>query len=366
MVSCVLLIFIQVFIQVFMDASLETIVVLQSGAKHLGLERVCWVVSEVIGPQPRILTMAVIMLAAQSGEEATRWLLLRFFGTYLRWVLGMFLQEPRPSWVSDRVEMLHCPESYGLPSGHALLLGSLAASICLSRSGRWYLPVLSLWFVLMCVGRMYLGTHSIHDLLLGASLGLNLVYFMHDQNVVQRVQDFYWDQGFWFVVILLCFGVSASFGFAQLLAKTGSEQLIAHYQIRAASNGCHALNLYDPLEGVVAVSALAGLLLSLSIGRSSLEPFLPKRILALLVFLIPSVWKAESQSLLVEIDFPYHSQMFVLAACNLVSVLLLFTTNGKALQEQQQLLQQQQQQLPRLVNYGASGPLYGSVPLQRV
>ncbi|KAH9260619.1 hypothetical protein BASA81_001086 [Batrachochytrium salamandrivorans] len=356
--SCVLLICIQVFIQVFIDASLETIVALQNGAKQLGLERVCWAVSELIGPQPRILTMVVIMLAAKSGDEATRWLLLRFFGTYLRWVLGMVLQEPRPSWVSDRVEMLHCPESYGLPSGHALLLGSLAASICLSRSNKWYLPGLTVWFVLMCIGRLYLGAHSIHDLLLGASLGLSLVYFMHDRNTIQHVQDFYLDQGFWFVIILLCFGVSASFGFAQLLAKTGNEQLIAHYQIRARSNGCHVPNLYDPLEGVVAVSALGGLLLSLSIGRSSLEPFLPKRILALLVFLIPSVWKAESQALLVEIDFPYHSQMFILGACNLVSVLLLFTTSGKTLQEQQQL--------PRLVNYGASGPLYGTVPLQRV
>ncbi len=91
---------------------------------------------------------------------------------------------PRPGY-SEIGGMLHFVNdyrggSYGFPSCHAANSSALCAYLICMLRGKRLAIALSVWFIVMCYSRMYLGVHYPTDLLfgtlIGASVGAGFAY----------------------------------------------------------------------------------------------------------------------------------------------------------------------------------------------
>ena len=105
----------------------------------------------------------------------------------------MVIHDPRPYWVTPRVELLTRPEStFGIPSGHAqnavVFWGLLAAYI--NKTWAWIVAAVLAFFV--GVSRLYLGAHFPTDVLFGWLIGIVLLaaFLRWENNVVAWLQKF--------------------------------------------------------------------------------------------------------------------------------------------------------------------------------
>jgi len=96
--------------------------------------------------------------------------------------------DPRPFWVSDDVQAFSCSNQYGNPSGHCFTCLGIPLAIWLDYNAysiknpdakwtAWYWRLLAFAFVLafpatISYSRMFLGVHSLNQVLYGFSLGL--------------------------------------------------------------------------------------------------------------------------------------------------------------------------------------------------
>lgn len=89
-------------------------------------------------------------------------------------------------------ETEHCPGEFGNPSGHAILAAMFPTTCLLfakSRKSAWFRehPILSklvhafvsIYIILVCFCRIYLGRHSIDQILLGSMIGFTMAHFSH-------------------------------------------------------------------------------------------------------------------------------------------------------------------------------------------
>lgn len=98
------------------------------------------------------------------------------------WILNFSLKEifqiPRPFDLDKGIIPLR-PETatgYSFPSGHTQSMASLSTAIMLAFSTKWLKAVCSLLIILMAVSRVYLGVHTLIDVLGGAFLGILWIY----------------------------------------------------------------------------------------------------------------------------------------------------------------------------------------------
>jgi membrane-associated phospholipid phosphatase len=276
------ILFIEVFSWKFRQFAVESAIYLQSLGNSLVSPQILWGISEILGPDPRVLTFIAILLFAQTGEQMRKLLFLKFSSQYLRWFLGILLQEPRPSWYDDRIEMLHCPITFGLPSGHAILSVTVVASLAFSENvGKIPKVLFFVWFISMCIGRIYLGTHSPHDLLLGITLGITFL-FVIDASIVDFLTGKIRNHqilifGFLFI------GVVNSFLWAMFLNSRLDRTVIDVYEENVAKNHCTPLSLISPREGTLALTTFFGVLLAISQSRMEMSS-IKQRCLVLLLY----------------------------------------------------------------------------------
>jgi len=130
-----------------------------------------------------------------------RIILLQGVGSILQWVLQIFMRQGRPFWIQSKIEMWHCPVTYGFPSGHALLLLVCVApiieglwspseekeSVWKSRTrvlgAAFGSSCLVAFYTICVVGRLYLGTHFLHSMLMGMICGVFLLQIFTFRNV---------------------------------------------------------------------------------------------------------------------------------------------------------------------------------------
>lgn len=128
-----------------------------------------------LGPGRPMLALALVLLCVVGPRFAGRFAVLLLVCLWLRELLAMVLQSPRPYWYGDPVQTFRDPPldtpTFGLPSGHATAAAAvwffLAAEV--RRCWAWVLAAL----IVMAVGvsRVYLGLHFASDVVLGVLLG---------------------------------------------------------------------------------------------------------------------------------------------------------------------------------------------------
>lgn len=104
--------------------------------------------------------------------------LILLFTDFIGVAFKLYLHQPRPYWVSDKVKLLQSTGeySYGIISTHAsnppAVLGYLALKI--RKQWMWIIAILAP--LLISFSRMYLAVHFPHDILAGWILGLLVLY----------------------------------------------------------------------------------------------------------------------------------------------------------------------------------------------
>ena len=97
----------------------------------------------------------------------------------LNGLLKLVTHQPRPYWISTRVQLLtEAESSFGVPSGHAqnavVFWGTLAAH----WRSRLVWGLATIVILLIGVSRIYLGVHFPHDTVLGFSVGILLLFYL--------------------------------------------------------------------------------------------------------------------------------------------------------------------------------------------
>lgn len=90
--------------------------------------------------------------------------------------LKVAFHTPRPYWINPGVKAHVLESSFGLPSGHSQNSASLWGRLAAATSQRWLRAGLVILVILIGLSRLYLGVHSIADVLLGWAIGALLVW----------------------------------------------------------------------------------------------------------------------------------------------------------------------------------------------
>ena len=115
--------------------------------------------------------------------------------TSLSAMLKLVHAEPRPYWTHPHIHVMegYCPKDYGLPSGHVEYSASVILVFILEVADprrqvrNWGLIVTIIGLV--CLSRLYLGHHSLDQVIYGLCLGLSMscLYFHGLQKTFRRL-----------------------------------------------------------------------------------------------------------------------------------------------------------------------------------
>lgn len=83
---------------------------------------------------------------------------------------------PRPYWVSDQIQPWWPETTFGVPSGHAQHAMSVWGIIAVFVKRRWVTVVCAILIFMIGFSRLVLGSHFLHDVLLGWALGALLLW----------------------------------------------------------------------------------------------------------------------------------------------------------------------------------------------
>jgi len=223
------------------------------------------VLAEALGPDPRAVSFIVVVaLSSWESRPAVLQILTQLFvAQLLRWALGLVFMAPRPFWVSQNVQVLHCAVTFGFPSGHGLIYTCLILWVS-SRYPYIFIKLIAWgWFAAMCVGRLYLGTHDFFDLFCGFCLG-HVLFSMLDIHVIVYIAR--WMGNVYrylkapFVSLLIASLCAGVFVFATFEAAPMNPEWMKN-ALRNPS--CPPPDPYRPNDGWEAVAGMAGIFIAL-------------------------------------------------------------------------------------------------------
>lgn len=103
--------------------------------------------------------------------------------TWLKWIF----QTPRPYWVDQRVEAFAVETSYGMPSAHVQNTTAMWGLAARSFRKRWLTWLSVAIVVLVALSRMYLGVHSLSQVVVACLVGLFILWlFLKIDRPVSR------------------------------------------------------------------------------------------------------------------------------------------------------------------------------------
>jgi hypothetical protein len=142
------------------------------------------------------------------------------------------------------------------------------------------------WFISMCLGRIYLGTHSPHDLLLGISLAFTLVSIINDE-FIEKATKFVKEKG---GVGFMALGgyvvaVIASYLLKRLLQSQVDTLQVSIWDDRILKADCPIPPLYYFPEGLSALTGFFAVLMSIILDRMILSSK-ETRFLGILFFMV--------------------------------------------------------------------------------
>lgn len=233
-------------------------------------------VAELIAPPPQVVGVVVsaflcgfapvMGLGLASPTIGTYLMILNGIARWLRWVLGVAFHQPRPFWIDHGIMMLHCPDTYGFPSGHSLVYLALFVPLLNTGAPQWMHWLFSAYFFFMVLGRAFLGTHSFRDLAFGAILAHILIRLLPQRAVGWMVSSpesrtplvILWAVA---VGVLLIIAVEAEDVFTE-----GQEERLLNetiWEMHARQSGCAntTLKTHDPRSAYSAVGTIVGAML---------------------------------------------------------------------------------------------------------
>lgn len=155
-----------------------------------------------LGESPGVICTACIAVSVLPYSKGIFYLLVLSLMSFLNAFMKILYHDPRPFYVDEDVQALHCSKSYGNPSGHTMyftcVFPMLFYLIFHSKVKGYYslslnnykhkliykiIYVFTLaFFIFICVGgvfgRIYLGVHSLNQVLHGGLLGLTLFFYL--------------------------------------------------------------------------------------------------------------------------------------------------------------------------------------------
>jgi hypothetical protein len=194
---------------------------------------------------------------------AARAAVVLLFGAVLNALLKLVFHAPRPYWTDPNIRGRQSLSSFGMPSGHAQ--NSVAGwGFFAAQTRRWYLGAGAVVvIVLIGVSRVYLGVHSVGQVLAGWGVGLSvLVAALGLEPIVVP----WWRRRHLAVQMALSLAVSLLL----LAAAWGAVRPLRNWQwpqawaqaIRVAGGATDPVTLTDSAQ---ACGALCGLLMGLSL-----------------------------------------------------------------------------------------------------
>jgi membrane-associated phospholipid phosphatase len=122
---------------------------------------------------------------------AVRLAVFYVLGLWMREVLAMAWQSPRPYWIDPRVLTFGAAPTratFSFPSGHAMMGGAFWFFLAAEARRAWAWGAAIVLALLICVSRVYLGVHFLSDVVVGFCVGLlyTLLYRSREESVIQR------------------------------------------------------------------------------------------------------------------------------------------------------------------------------------
>ena len=185
-IAVLLYVLVMIIIELFyrnplFNKSLELIPNLQSNQSI----KAFWKFITIFGTEKVLIPFFLIFFNWYSLSKSYLYLTILIFSVYFDNVLKIIYNNPRPYWVSTAISSENCEGGYGNPSGHAFSSSCVYLTIWHITSDnefftkRYWLRVIYLGITLILIflimfSRLYLGVHSLNQLLYGFLLGLSL------------------------------------------------------------------------------------------------------------------------------------------------------------------------------------------------
>jgi len=123
-----------------------------------------------------LLIMPLLVWSVEYSLGLRLGVMLMVSGT-LNTYFKVLLRRPRPYWVSSRILNLSEPMgSFGLPSGHSQNAASVFGLLATAIPKKWLRIVTVITIFLIAFSRLFLGVHSLADILLGLAIGFLLLW----------------------------------------------------------------------------------------------------------------------------------------------------------------------------------------------
>jgi len=157
-----------------MDLSIDIIAFLQT---HLAFLTPVMRLFTLLGDEAfYLLIMPFLVWSVDYALGMRLGVMLMLSGT-LNGYLKVLMRQPRPYWTSTAIANLTSPMgSFGLPSGHSQNAASVFGLLVAAFRKKWHKMVMVLVILLVAFSRLFLGVHSLADILLGLALGFLLLW----------------------------------------------------------------------------------------------------------------------------------------------------------------------------------------------
>ncbi|MGH8966623.1 MAG: phosphatase PAP2 family protein, partial [Actinomycetes bacterium] len=128
-----------------------------------------------LGSAAFYVPLLVVLFWCAAPRLIARATVLLLFSAFLNTLLKLVFHDPRPYWTDPTVEGRQSHTSFGMPSGHAQN-ASVAWGFFAAQTRRWPLwAAAAVIIALIGVSRVYLGVHSVGQVLAGWAIGLALL-----------------------------------------------------------------------------------------------------------------------------------------------------------------------------------------------
>jgi len=213
--------------------------------------------------------------------------------TWLKWVIA----QPRPYYVNGNIQALRATPGFGMPSGHAQGVAALWGAVGWQFHRSWLWALALLVVVMTGLSRVYLGVHSVSQVLVGWIIGGLCIWLVLAAEkavlVWLRKISLFWQILFATLFVALMMAVSVVMlqlksdftvpavwleNFVATVARTGDQQNLSLYDPRVLMifgliYGVLLMGLYFLKTGALEVVNWRQRVLNLIIGCAALALF---------------------------------------------------------------------------------------------